>query len=119
MKKLLTDYMYSKILGENGLEAYYLDTFLELFKDGMPHSELPHAKNEAVWIQLRIDEKLTKDGFLNRWGRNGYIITSEGRLHLEKGGYRKQLLYQKLTPFTFWFSLISTILSIIAFFRSL
>ena len=102
------------------MDAYYLDTFLEIFSDGVPRDNIPPLTGTLTWVQSRVDEKLVKDGYLKRWGRNGngYIITSEGKLHLEKGGYRRQLIYQKLTPITFWLSFISVILSIIAVIRS-
>lgn len=120
VKKKLTDWFYFKVIGSNGIDVFYLDSFLSLFEDGQPRDQLPTFTGNLVWAQSRIEEKLINDGYLKPWGyhSNGFIITSEGKLHLERGGYRKELLYKKLNRFSFWLSLLATILSVIAVIRS-
>lgn len=116
----VSDKFYLKVFGDNGLEAIFLDDLLKAFQDGKPRENIPPVTGELVWSQLRTEEKLIRDGYLKLWGRNGngYIITSERKLHLEYGGYKKELLYKKLSRLGVWFSLTAFIMSVWAFIRT-
>ena len=101
-KKELINKINSKIyfifFRHNGMEAFFLDSFLDLFEDGYPRDNLPPLTGDLSWTQLRVEEKLINDNFLKRWGVNktGFVITAEGKLHLDNGGYKKELIHKKL-----------------------
>lgn len=102
------------------MEAIFLDKFLMAFQDGKPREDIPSISDELVWSQSRIEAKLVKDGYLKICGRNGtgYIITTEGKLHLESGGYKKELLYKKLSRLSIWISIVAFAMSVWAFIRT-
>lgn len=116
----VSDVLYLRFFSDNGMEAIYLDKYLMAYQDGKPREDVPSITGKLVWSQARIEEKLVKDGYLKIWGRNGtgYIITSEGKLHLETGGYKKELLYKKISRLSVWISIVAFAMSVWAFIRT-
>lgn len=112
--------IFIKIFGSQGLEAYFLDSFLGIFEDGRPRDNVPSITGNLVNMQSRIEEKLIKDGFLKprNYEGVGYIITSEGKLHLDNGGYKAQLIDKKLSRLSLWIGIFAFIISVWAFVRT-
>lgn len=118
--KNINSKIYFIFFGHNGMEAFFLDSFLDLFEDGYPKDNLPPFTGDLSWTQSRVEEKLINDKFLKRWGINktGFVITAEGKLHLDNGGYKRELIHKKLSRYTAWISVISAIISIWALIRT-
>ena len=118
MQSKLGDYIYLKVVGKDGMESFYLDSFLSILREhGEGINNIPKFSGNIAYTQQRIESKLLKDGYIERLEVDGgFKITSDGMLHLENGGYRKEMLYKKLNRLSFWFSLLATILSIVAIF---
>jgi hypothetical protein len=111
--RTLKESLALRILGKTAHEAYYADTFLRAFYDGAPRPNIPAATGEVGVIHSRITDLLVANNFLMPYG-NGYVITSLGKMHLDKGGYVGQHVAQKATRLSFALSLLATTLSIIA-----
>lgn len=114
--------VFIKFYGYNGLEAYYLDSYLSTFSDGLPKENIPCITEEfgLAYTQARIEDKLVKDGFLRTLECSGigYAITSEGQLHLANGGYKGQLIEKKLSRLSLWIGIFAFIISVWAFVRT-
>lgn len=112
--------LFIKIFGNQGLEAYFLDSFLATFEDGQPRDNIPSITGNLANTQSRVEEKLIKDGFLKtrNYQGTGYIITSEGKLHLDNGGYKGQLIDKKLSRLSLWIGILAFIISVWAFVRT-
>lgn len=122
MKHKLQHKILSIILGSSAAdEAYYLDSYLDLYMDGEPKRDLSKgAPNSVFKINTRSEEKLVKDGYLQPYGphNEGLRITADGRIHLKRGGYQNKFIWEQLNKYSFWISIVATILSIIAVIRS-
>lgn len=113
-------WIYFKVIGKQGIEAFYLDSFLQIVADN-PFVNSPDFKGSKALTQERIQKKLIKDGFIEGHesiSKCKFTITSDGKLHLEQGGYKRKLFQEKLNRLSFWFSLFAAILSIISIVRS-
>lgn len=109
----LKDKLLVKIYGKRYLEFYYIDGMLEAYHDGLPRTDLPVATGELGWIEGRVLQYLTSHNFLESFG-NGYKITAQGVMHLDKGGCRGEFIQHKLSRFSALLSVISMVLSICA-----
>jgi hypothetical protein len=49
----------------------------------------------------------------------GFIITSAGRMHLDKGGYMGDYITAKTQRLALWLGIAATAISIVAFVRTL
>jgi hypothetical protein len=105
------------LFGKSVLEAFYADYLLNKFKDGHPRTSGMALTGEFTWIAPRILDLVISDNFLKPFGE-GYIITARGIIHLNKGGYIGQYIGHKCMSLTLAFSLLATVLSIIAIIRS-
>ena len=110
-----------KLLGEAAIESYYLDTFLEAFKDGIKRDisliETSRTQDTSI-IEERVIERLTKDGYLKHVDSECYRITSIGKSFLATGGYSSKIVYEKLSKISIWLSLAALLTSLIAFART-
>jgi hypothetical protein len=98
-------------------EAYFIDTFLRAFIDGKPRKFDSSEQEEIKAIESRVIELLVDKNFLKQF-ETGYIITSSGIIHLEKGGFVGEHIRHKSSVFSFWLSLTATIASLTAIFIS-
>ena len=112
--------IFIKLFGDKGLEAYFLDSFLISFEDGQARDNIPSTTGYLANVQSRVEEKLIKDGFLKSRSYQGvgYIITSEGKLHLDNGGYKGQLIDKQLSRLSLWIGIFAFVISIWAFIRT-
>lgn len=109
------DKILVKIYGSDYLEFYFIDSALSTFEDGKPRADLPNATGDVAWINSRVMKYLTDNGHLETFG-NGYVITSSGKMFLNKGGARAEFIHHKLSGVSFVLSILATIISIISFF---
>lgn len=111
----LKDKILVKIYGSDYLEFYFIDSALSIFEDGKPRIDLPNATGDIAWINSRVMEYLTDNGYLETFG-NGYVITSTGKMFLNNGGAREEFIQHKLNKITFVLSIVATVIAIISFF---
>ncbi|GHT04850.1 hypothetical protein AGMMS49525_11600 [Bacteroidia bacterium] len=109
---------YIKIFGEKMLEAYFADALLKAYYDGEPRPDYKSISGNMVWVESRIIQLLLDNNFLKPFD-NGYIITSTGRMHLDKGGYVGEYISAKTNRLAFWLGVFATAISIFAFVRTL
>lgn len=114
--------LFIKFWGDKGLEAYYLDSYLSAFYNGYPKENIPCITEEfgLAYTQARIEDKLVKDGYLRMLKSSGigFVITSEGKLHLNNGGYKGQLIDKQLSRLSLWIGIFAFIISVWAFIRT-
>ena len=102
------------IYKDDYLEFYFLDSILDVFKDGLPRTDIPVNPN-LKWAKNRVFEYLHGNKFIETHG-DGYRITSLGRMHISKGGCTDEFIRHKLSRLSFWLSIVATTISIVAFF---
>ena len=102
-----------KLMGDEIPEAYFIDSFLGAFKDCLPHTELTGSTGDIGWIESRVVELLIERKFLKNFD-TGFIITSAGIIHLEKGGFVGEHIRHKTSVFSFWLSMLATVASLSA-----
>ena len=107
-----------KLYGSKFLEAYYADSYLSSFSDGIPRTDLPTAIGELAFTTSRVEALLVSESFLSVYG-NGFVITSKGKMHLDKGGYIGELVNNSASKLSLYISIPSAIVSIIALFIAL
>lgn len=108
--------IYFKLFGTKMEEAWMLDGMLTAHADGVPHT-VPQQSGVDTWTLNRIEQKLLADNLLIPIG-SSTVITALGKLHLAKGGYMAEVRNALLIPYSFGFSLIACIISIISLIRS-
>ena len=107
-----------RLFGSAGMEAFYLDSMLEAFKDGRIRDLTSICRTHSVAnIEDRVFERLIDENYIKAIG-HCYQITSVGLSFISEGGYTSKLIYNKLSKISVWFSLIALITSLIAFIRS-
>lgn len=107
-----------KLYGSKFLEAYFADSYLTSFADGIPRTDLPTATGDLAFTTSRVDSLLLSESFLEPFG-NGFVITSKGKMHLDKGGYIDELINHSASKICLYISVPSAILSIAALLISL
>ena len=115
IKKFTILYLFNR----QAAEAVFIDSWFEAFADGLPRDELPSITGPLVWTQSRIIVLLTERGYLKSFGKNGFIITSNGLMFLAKGGFTSEIIREKTDRWALWVSFLATIISISAFFLAL
>ena len=105
-----------KFFGSQALEFVYIDTWLRDFADGCPKTNINFSSDRTAFTLERVTELLLSRGYLRKYGADGFIITSDGLMHLAKGGFVGEIIRYRTDRFAFWFSLAATIISIGAFF---
>ena len=108
--------VFKVLLGDSFIEPYRLDSILESLADGEPMENLDEYPDSIKWDVPRVLELLTVRAFIKPVG-DGYIITSEGKLHLDRGGYLGEILRARGSFLSLWLSIVAVILSIMAYFR--
>lgn len=117
----IVESLFFHIFKDSAIEAIMLDSYLNLFADGVPKQDVPSMEGEDVWNQIRIDRKLMDDKYLLPWGKygTGRIISSEGMAFIKDGGYKKELFYRKIIRLNAWICTLSFLLSLISLYFSL
>jgi hypothetical protein len=110
--------IYLKIFGNSMLEAYFADTLLQCYYDGTPKETDRPATGSAAWTEQRIMKMLLDSHFLEPFDK-GFVITSAGRMHLDKGGYTGHYVAAKTQRLALWLGILATAVSIVAFIRTL
>lgn len=104
------------LYGSEYMEAYRLDSLLEVFSDEEIR-DLSTIANQSKEHD-RVIEKLVKDGYLKIYD-TWYEITSEGLLFYGQGGYTNQFLLPKRSKWSFVISIVSVLIATVSFFISL
>ena len=105
-----------KLYGAEYIEAYRLDSILEVFTDEKIRDI--STVTEQPQGHERVFDNLIRDGYLKQSG-TCYEITSEGLLFYGQGGYTNQFLLSKRANWSFIISVISAIIAIASFFISI
>lgn len=101
-------------------EAAQLDKILSAFcDDGRHHKE---EFGEGVALDKRFNQ-LIKDGYIIEESlchfSSEYSITSLGKMYCQSGGYSGRFLYEKLKKLQLWFGIITFIIAVWGFIRTL
>ncbi len=113
----IKDRILFKLYGAKYMEAYKLDSMLEIFSDEKVRDLSLLTTNKPIESD-RIITKLINDGFLDISG-SYHKITSEGLLFYGQGGYTHQFLVSKRSNWSFVISVISVIIAIASFVISI
>lgn len=107
-----------RIYGADILEALTLDMLLSSLTDGQPRPQSVFYdvsnSNISGFDAARKTDKLLEDGHIKAFG-DSFIITSKGMLHLNKGGYKAEVVQSRRVTISFWLSILATCISIAAF----
>ena len=117
----IVESLFFHIFKDSAIEAIMLDSYLNLFADGVPKQDVPSMEGEDVWNQIRIDRKLMDDKYLlpwEVWYRENYIIRGDG--FYKRRGIQKGIVLSKnhSSKCLDMYSIFSFISDFVVFFAS-
>ncbi|MFK7061394.1 hypothetical protein V3Q90_14850 [Flavobacterium oreochromis] len=114
LKKIKLKYLIS-IYGGAIIEAKTLDMLLNSYSDGFPRPKKVFYDSDTInYFELdRKAKKLLEDEFLIECG-DDFIISSKGKLHLDKGGYVLEIKQSRRNTISYWMSIFAFIFSLLS-----
>lgn len=97
-------------------EVRHLDNLLKQYDIEGHKEDLDYLYERGERLDIdRLYIRLIEDGMLRRYGDFDYVITSQGKEHIDKGGYKVEFIWQVAkNRWTFILSIIAILISLFA-----